>query len=71
MPQMTDEAPWLRRAFDDLERAESTSLSQLLREHSERPAPAHAEHAMRSVMRTAGAFGLVLAASVWLGHSRP
>ncbi len=71
MPQMTDEAPWLRPAFDGLEQAETTSLTQLLREHSERVAPAHAEHPVRSVVRTAGAFGLVLAASVWLGHSRP
>ena len=71
MPQMTDEAPWLRPAFDGLEQAESTSLNQLLRENSERAAPPHPEHPVRSVVRTAGAFGLVLAASVWLGHSRP
>jgi hypothetical protein len=71
MPQMTDEAPWLRPAFDDLEQAESTSLTQLLREHTEHAAAPHPEHAVRSVVRTAGAFGLVLAASVWLGRPRP
>lgn len=64
---MTDEAGWLRAAFDDLESAEAMSLAHLLDE----PAlPERPPHAFRSVAATAGTFGLVLAASLLLGRPR-
>lgn len=65
---MTDEAGWLRKAFDGLEPAETSSLEHLLQ-----PAPHHADagHSFRTVAGTAGAFVLVLAASLLLGHPRP
>jgi hypothetical protein len=64
---MTDEAGWLRAAFDGLESAESSSLAHLLNE----PAPRErTSHPLRSVATTAGTFGLVLAASLLLGRPR-
>jgi hypothetical protein len=66
MPSMTDEAAWLRSAFDGLEPAERASLAHLL---DGRPVPPRG-HAVRSVVGTAGAFGLVLATSMLLGRPR-
>jgi hypothetical protein len=66
MPSMTDEAEWLRSAFDGIEPAERASLAHLL--EGQRP-PAHG-HGIRSVVATAGAFGLVLATSLLLGRPR-
>lgn len=69
MPQMTDEAGWLRKAFDGLEPAERSSLEHLL-QPSQHPAGAGGRP-LRSVAGTAGAFVLVVAASLLLGHPRP
>lgn len=66
MPSMTDEAAWLRPAFDGIEQAERASLAHLL----EGPPPRARNHGMRSVVGTAGAFGLVLATSLLLGRPR-
>lgn len=63
---MTDEADWLRSAFDGIESAERASLAHLL---DARPTPTRG-HAVRSVVGTAGAFGLVLATSLLLGRPR-
>jgi hypothetical protein len=62
---MTDEAGWLRPAFDDLERAEIASLAHLMQRP---PDTRRSDHALRSVLATAGAFGLVLGTSVLLGR---
>ena len=67
MPSMTDEAEWLRSAFDGIEPAESASLAHLLDGPPRRPARGHT---IRSVVGTAGAFGLVLATSLLLGRPR-
>jgi hypothetical protein len=67
MPSMTDEAVWLRSAFDGIEAAERASLAHLLDGPS---VPARSHGGMRSVVGTAGAFGLVLATSLLLGHPR-
>jgi hypothetical protein len=67
MPSMTDEAVWLRSAFDGIEPAERASLAHLL---DGPPAPARSHGGLRSVVGTAGAFGLVLATSLLLGHPR-
>jgi hypothetical protein len=66
MPSMTDEAEWLRSAFDGIEQAERDSLAHVL--DGSRP---HARnHSIRSVVGTAAAFGLVLATSLLLGRPR-
>ena len=64
---MTDEAVWLRSAFDGIESAERASLEHLL---DGRRTRARSSQGMRSVVRTAGAFGFVLATSLLLGRSR-
>jgi len=69
MPQLTDEAGWLRPAFDGLENAETRSLTHLLAGGDARRHTA-ADHPFRQVATTAGAFGLVLAASLLLGRPR-
>jgi hypothetical protein len=66
MPSMTDEAAWLRSAFDGIEPAERASLAHLL----DGPPPPVRGHGIRSVLGTAGAFGFVLAASLLLGRPR-
>ena len=66
MPSMTDEAAWLRPAFDGIEQAERASLAHLL----DAPRPRARSHSIRSVVGTAGAFGLVLATSLLLGRPR-
>jgi hypothetical protein len=67
MPSMTDEAVWLRSAFDGIESAERASLAHVLEGPS---VPVRSGQGMRSVVRTAGAFGFVLATSLLLGRSR-
>jgi hypothetical protein len=66
MPSMTDEAEWLRTAFDGIEPAERASLAHLL----DGPPPPARSHGIRSVVGTAGAFGFVLAMSLLLGRPR-
>ncbi len=66
MPSMTDEAEWLRPAFDGIEQVERASLAHLL----DGPPPRARNHSIRSVLGTAGAFGFVLATSLLLGRPR-
>ncbi|HEV7622660.1 MAG TPA: hypothetical protein VGO26_00875 [Amnibacterium sp.] len=64
MPSMTDEPGRLHSTFDELESAERVSLAHLL------DGPSPPTRGGRSV-RSACAFGLVLATSVLLGRRRP